>query len=193
VAIFFYLYGLLHSPHYRSRFATDLKKMLPRIPSVQDRQLFDTFSRAGRLLSDLHLGYEAADPYPLHEAITGTLDHDDRETLRVTKMRFRSKTDKTALIYISHVTLSGIPDDAHRYRLGSRSALEWIIERYQTKTDKASGIVNDPNVWADEHHDPRYILDLVKRIVTVSMATMAIVDDLPALTTPNLTTNQTAG
>lgn len=97
-------------------------------------------------------------------------------------MRFKTKTDHSALIYNSHITLSGIPDDAHRYQLGSRSALEWIIERYQIKTDaKGSGIVNDPNTWCDEHNDPRYIIDLIKRIVTVSITTMSIVDALPEL------------
>jgi predicted helicase len=180
--IFFYVYGLLHSPHYRRRYANDVKKLLPRIPTATDREQFDAFTHAGRALSDLHLGYEAADPYPLTETVTGTLDQDDRDTLRVTKMRFKTKTDHSALIYNSHITLSGIPDDAHRYQLGSRSALEWIIERYQIKTDaKGSGIVNDPNTWCDEHNDPRYIIDLIKRIVTVSITTMSIVDALPEL------------
>ncbi|SUE32535.1 Conserved protein of uncharacterised function (part2) [Mycolicibacterium gilvum] len=97
-------------------------------------------------------------------------------------MRFKSKTDRSVLIYNSQLTLSGIPEDAHRYRLGSRSALEWIIERYQIKTDsRGSGIVNDPNTWCSEHDDPRYIVDLIKRIVTVSVKTMSIVDSLPPI------------
>jgi predicted helicase len=126
-----------------------------------------------------------AEPYPLAETVTDTLNQDDRDTLRVNKMRFKSKTDHSALIYNSHITLSGIPDDAHRYQLGARSALEWVIERYQTKADsKGSGIVNDPNAWCDEHNDPRYIIDLIKRIVTVSITTMSIVDGLPELHAP---------
>ena len=80
-----------------------------------------------------------------------------------------------------HVTLGDIPADAHRYMLGSRSAIEWLIDRYQVKTDKASGIVNDPNDWGLEHGDPRYIVDLVKRVVRVSVDTMRIVDGLPKL------------
>ena len=180
--IFFYVYGLLHSPHYRNRFASDLKKMLPRVPTAAGREQFHVFSHAGRSLSALHLGYETADLYPLAETVTGTLGQQDRDMLRITKMRFKSKTDRSALIYNSQITLSGIPDVAHRYLLGARSALEWIIERYQTKIDsKGSGIVNDPNAWCDEHDDPRYIIDLVKRIVTVSIATMSIVDALPEL------------
>jgi predicted helicase len=156
--------------------------MLPRFPAATYREQFDAFTHAGRSLPDLHLGYETAKPYPLAETVTGTLDQNDRDTLRVDKMRFKSKTDHSALIYNSHITLSGIPDDAHRYRLGSRSALEWIIERYQIKTDSnGSGIVNDPNTWCEEHNDPRYIIDLIKRIVTVSITTMSIVEAPPEL------------
>lgn len=180
--IFFYTYGLLHSPHYRRRYANDFKKLLPRIPTAATRQQFDTYTQAGRALSDLHLNYETAEPYPLTETVTATSDLHSRDTLRATTMQFKSKTDHSELIYNSHITLSGIPDQAHRYTLGTRSALEWIIERYQIKTDsKGSGIVNDPNTWCDEQNNPRYILDLVKRIVTVSIATMNIVDNLPEL------------
>ena len=94
--------------------------------------------------------------------------------------RARDK-DLTTIVYNDGITLTDIPAKAHEYRLGSRSALDWLIDRYQVKTDKASGIVNDPNDWADEHDDPRYILDLVKRITTVSVRTVDIVASLPAL------------
>jgi predicted helicase len=91
------------------------------------------------------------------------------------------KSDRTTIIYNSNITLRGIPEAAYRYMLGSRSAIEWIIDRYYVKTDKASGIVNDPNDWSREVGDPRYILDLLARVVTVSVETMRIVDSLPAL------------
>ena len=90
-------------------------------------------------------------------------------------------TDKSTLIYNRHVTIHGIPEEAHRYQLGSRSALEWIVDRYYIKTDKASGIVNDPNDWSREHDDPRYIIDLVKRVVALSIETIRIVESLPDL------------
>lgn len=177
--VFFYVYGVLHSPQYRTEFAADLKRMLPRIPLAASRQDFEAFTEAGRKLSDLHVNYEWVDPYPLHEQ--GVLAGDPWETYRVTKMRWADKTSKTALIVNQHVTLGDIPADAHRYMLGSRSAIEWLIDRYQVKTDKASGIVNDPNDWGREHGDPRYIVDLVKRVVRVSVDTMRIVDGLPKL------------
>ena len=179
--IFFYVYGLLHSPEYRSEFAADLRKMLPRIPMVRD---FAGFAEAGRMLADLHVGYEAVTPFPLQEIVTGAGPGDELYVVR--KMTFgRGATarekDRTRIVYNSRLTVVGIPEEAYRYELGSRSAIEWIMDRYQVRTDKASGIVNDPNDWATEHSDPRYILDLLKRIVTVSVETMRIIDALPPL------------
>jgi len=89
--------------------------------------------------------------------------------------------DVSTIVYNDHITLRGVPEAAYRYLLGSRSAIEWIMERYQVKVDKASTIRNDPNDWSREVGDPRYIIDLLARIVTVSLETMAIVDALPAL------------
>ena len=186
--IFFYLYGLLHSPEYRETYAADLKKMLPRIPLVEDPW---PFVQAGRRLSELHLGYESVTPYPLDGLDTKpTTGEDPYGFYRVQKMAFakvrdpetkKLAADRTSVVYNSRITLSGIPEATYRYQLGSRSAVEWILDRYQVKTDKASGIVNDPNDWSREVEDPRYILDLLARIVTVSLETMAIVDNLPAL------------
>ncbi|WP_417233633.1 type ISP restriction/modification enzyme [Arthrobacter sp.] len=183
--IFYYTYALLHSPEYRERFGADLKKMLPRIPKLSGGDRFRAFVDAGRSLADLHLGYEDVDAYPLTEIATGLQDEaDEYGKYKVTKMRYGGKSgawDKTIIKYNDHVTIEGIPEEAQRYMLGSRSALDWILERYQLKTDKASGIVNDPNDWARENGQPRYIIDLVGRIVTVSCETMRIVDRLPEL------------
>jgi predicted helicase len=186
--IFYYVYGILHSPEYRERYAADLKKMLPRIPKVKD---FWGFSKAGRALADLHINYETVAACPLKVSIrlpSGGYSTNDseltEEQLRVTKMRFAGKrpnVDKSTIVYNEQITLSGIPPEAHEYMLGSRSAIEWILERYQIKTDKPSGIVNDPNDWGLEHGNPRYILDLLKSIVTVSVETVKIVKSLPPL------------
>jgi predicted helicase len=173
--IFFYVYGLLHSPDYRAEFESDLKKMLPRIPRVK---AFREFVNAGRALSEVHLGYESISPYPL------TITEHEGASLRVKKMRYAKQgrvDDKSTIIYNDDITVSGIPVEAQDYMLGSRSALDWIIERYQIKTDKASGIVNDPNAWGDEHEDERYILNLLGRITTVSLETVRIVKALPGL------------
>ena len=176
--IFFYVYGLLHSPDYRERFQADLKKMLPRIPKAADREDFEAFSEAGRTLSDLHIGYETVEPWPLAEQMPADPDY------RVVKMKFGGSgknKDRSTIIYNNQIKVAGIPEEAYRYMLGSRSAIEWIMDRYQVKTDKKSGITNDPNDWSEEVGDPRYILDLIGRIVRVSIETMEIVDRLPAL------------
>lgn len=178
--IFHYVYGVLHSQQYREVFAADLKRMLPRIPLAASSADFQAFVDAGRVLADLHVNYETVDPYPLHES-THSLDVDEWELYRVTKMRWEDKTTRKAIIYNGYLTLSDIPAAVHEYRLGSRSGLEWLIDRYQVKTDKASGIVNDPNDWCREHDDPRYIVDLVKRVTRVSVETMDIVRSLPEL------------
>lgn len=185
--IFFYVYGLLHSPAYRETYEDDLTKILPHIPTPDTRERFEQLASAGRRLADLHVDYEAVDPYPLDVQLKSSASVSDRETWRVSKMKWDKKKDpetgknvddRTTIIYSPKVTISGIPEDAERYMLGSRSALAWIIDRYQVKTDKASGIVNDPNDWCDELDDPTYIVDLIKRVTTVAVETMKIVDSL---------------
>lgn len=167
--IFYYVYGVLHSPEYKTRFASDLKKMLPRIPYAKD---FWAFSVAGRDLAALHLNYETIEPYALIEEISGSAN------FTVEKMKFPSKADKSKIIYNGTITLSGIPPEAYEYVVNGKSAIEWIMERYAVTVDKDSGIKNNPNDWSD---DPRYILDLVKRIVAVSLGSVEIVKGLPAL------------
>ena len=181
--IFAYVYGILHSPTYRERYATDLAKMLPRIPEVSTAEAFYAFSEAGQDLLDLHIGYEEVEPYPLDELVAlGGPDAPER--YRVEKMKWagnRKQPDRSRIVYNEWLTLAGIPDEAHEYVVGPRSALEWLIDRYRVKTDKPSGIVNDVNDWGLEQDNPRYIVDLVKRIVTVSLETMQIVHGLPEL------------
>jgi predicted helicase len=175
--IFYYVYGILHSPEYKRRFEADLKKMLPRIPMAKD---FWAFSKAGRALAEWHLNYETIDPYSLNESAT-TLSLDPKTHFKVSKMSFgknNKAVDKTTIIYNSNVTLSEIPLEAYAYVVNGKPALEWIIERYQVTKDKDSQITNDPNDWST---DPRYIVDLVKRIVRVSVETVKIVNALPAL------------
>ena len=185
--IFHFVYGMLHDPGYRTKYAADLKKMLPHIETPSSRAEFDKFAAAGKELMDLHVGYESVEPWPLDIQVKG--DESDRETWRVTKMRWAKRKDAetgknvddvTNLIYNKQVTISGIPAEADEYMLGSRSAVAWLIDRYQVKKDKASGIVNDPNDWADEVGNPRYIVELIGRVVRVAMETVRIVDGLNA-------------
>ena len=180
-AIFFYVYGILHCEQFRDTYEDNLVRERPRIPLPKDIAQFDAFSEAGRKLADLHLNYETAEPYPLEE-LCSRPDLEPHELYRVTKMRFPKgqgvKNRPTSVIYNDFVTLHGIPDEVWDYMLSGKAALYWIIDRYRVTRDKESGIVNDPNEYSD---DPRYIIDLVKRVVTVSIETLAIVRGLPEL------------
>ncbi len=181
--IFYYVYGVLHSPEYRARFASDLKKMLPRLPVTRDTPDFWRFSQAGRNLAHWHLNYETVEPWPVQED-ADSLAFDPATDLLVQKMTFGRKdrqVDKTTIHYNARITLTGIPIEAYDYVVNGKPALEWIMERYQITVDKDSGIRNDPNDWAREHGQPRYILDLLKRVIRVSMETIRIVSALPAL------------
>ena len=167
--IFHYNYALLHHPIYREKYEMNLKRDLPHIPFAED---FRGFAEAGAALADLHVNYESAPKYDkLRYIETSGVPID----WRVEKMRLSK--DKTQLKYNDFLTLDGIPAEAYEYRLGNRSALEWVIDQYRVKTDKRSGIVNDPYREAE----PRYIVDLIGRVIHVSLKTVEIVAGLPSL------------
>ncbi len=168
--IFHSVYGLLHHPHYRERCQANLKRDLPRLPFAPD---FRTFAQAGARLAQIHVGYEEMPAYPLTVSENPDLPLD----WRVEKMKL--SRDKTQIRYNDFLTLDGIPAKAFDYRLGNRSALEWVIDQYRVKTDKRSGIVNDPN----REEDPQYIVNLIGKVISVSLETVEIVEGLPALGT----------
>ena len=174
--IFYYVYGFLHSQEYRIAFANDLKKMLPRLPLVDDVRDFWKFSKAGRQLAELHIEYESVPPYP-EVKVTG----DDSGYFKVQKMRFPKKGQKDTIIFNSKIIISNIPDKAYEYVVNGKSAIEWIMERYQVTVDKKSQIKNDPNDWATEVGNPRYILDLLLSVINVSVQTVDLVNQLPRL------------
>ncbi|MBI3479259.1 MAG: DEAD/DEAH box helicase [Nitrosomonadales bacterium] len=180
--VFYYVYGLLHSPDYRERYADNLSKELPRIPRVKTAADFWAFSQAGRKLAELHLNYETVEPYPLKIESSGKLTDAD---YRVEKMKYgKSGKDKdfTTLHYNDKITLTGIPLEAYDYIVNGKPALDWVVERQCVKIDKDSGIVNDANDWAVETmSNPRYPLELFMRVVTVGLETMKIVNSLPKL------------
>ncbi len=166
--IFHYVYTVLHHPFYRERYAANLKRELPRIPFAPD---FRGFSDIGKRLADIHVNYEQQPECPLEKIETPGAPLD----WRVERMKLSK--DKHSLIYNDFLTLSGIPPDVFEYRLGNRSALEWIIDQYQVSTDQRSGITNDPN-RAD---DPQYIVRLIGQVITVSLETVELVRSLDTL------------
>jgi len=211
--IFYYVYGILHSPDYRKTFSNDLKKMLPRLPLVEKVADFWAFSKSGRSLADIHLNYEEQEPpkevlingkpimgnggWWIGDGVSGLGNRrhsSDNDFLSPTpnpyslsssnpysleKMSFPSKGKKDTIIYNSYLTISNIPEKAYEYIVNGKSAIEWVMERYQITTHKESGIKNDPNDWAKEHENPQYILDLLLSVITVSVKTVEIVEGLP--------------
>lgn len=183
--IFYYVYGLLHSPDYRIRFAADLKKSLPRIPIVDDVNTFMDFYKAGKALAKLHLNYEKVAPY--HDCEVRVADfvksdnYNEYDHYRVSKMRFPSKDDRSTILYNGNVRIDNIPAKAYGYIVNGKSAIEWVMERYCIKQDPDSLIVNDANDWAREHNQPRYILDLLLSVINLSVQTVDIVNALPKL------------
>lgn len=171
--IFYYVYGLLHSTEYRTRFENNLKMELPRIPMVAR---FREFSQAGRKLAKLHLEYESADLYPV------TVEKKPGASYRIEdKMKFPKRGVKDVIVYNSGIVIRDIPEEAYEYEVIGKSAIEWVMERYAVTTDKDSGIVNDPNLWCEEHGDEKYIFNLLLRVITVSVETVKIVKALPLL------------
>ena len=181
--IFYYVYGILHSPAYRETFKNDLKKMLPRLPLVDEPRDFWKFSKAGRALAELHINYELVAPYD-GVAIIGKealIKMDAYDFYSVSKMRFPKKGEEHTINYNARLTIKNIPEKAYKYVVNGKPAIDWIMERYQVKTDKKSGITNNPNDWSKEHNNPSYIFDLLLSIINVSVQTVDIVEGLPKL------------
>ncbi|KRM92903.1 hypothetical protein FC80_GL000417 [Liquorilactobacillus cacaonum DSM 21116] len=164
---FYYVYGVLHSPVYRKRYANDLKKDLPRIPLLKNKE---KYVEIGRRLADLHLNYEKQ---PSWEGVDFQISEPN---YHVKKMKHPKKDELDTIIYNDSITINNIPERAYEYIVNGRPAIEWIIDQYQVKTDKKSGITDDPNEFSD---DPKYILNLLLSVITVSMRTLELINELP--------------
>lgn len=169
--IFYYVYGFLHLPGYREKFSAELKKSLPRIFLVDSYEDFKKISCAGRNLAEIHLNYEK------FSAPEGVEIEISEENYFMQKMKLSA--DKKILIYNEFITIKNIPEKIFEYVVNSRSPVEWIIEHYQIKIDKASGIENNPNKFCEEIGDEKYILKLLLSSLTVSLKTLEIIENLP--------------
>lgn len=173
---FAYVYGLLNSREYQEKYTNDLKKDLARIPIVKDKE---QYVAVGKALMDLHLNYEEV---PVYDGVE--IEMSALPSYKVTKMKFAKKRDEngklvndlSTIIYNQDLTISNIPEKAYSYMVNGRSAIEWIMDRYQVKTDKKSGITDDPN---DYSSDEKYIFNLLLRIINISMQTVDLVNSLP--------------
>lgn len=201
--LFYYIYGLLHSEDYRERYAENLTKQLPNIPRVRSYKDFITFSKAGRKLADLHVNYESVDMYQgvkfnskltnlkLADGQNWAKSNIDNDKFYVTKMKHtkrkndetgKNEDDPTKIVYNNQITIEHIPEEAYDYVVNGKPAIEWVIERQSVRTDKKSEITNDANDWALETmNNARYPLELLLRVINVSLKTQKIVNELPDL------------
>ena len=188
-AVFYYIYGILHSPDYRATYANNLQKELPRIPRVATYAEFKAFEDAGRMLAKLHVDYESVEPY---SGCTFSYAKDlssDNMDYRVKKLKYgkivgkrgNDAKDKTIIEYNNDLVISDIPIEVQKYVVNKKSALDWIVEECGVNQDSKSQIINDYNDYAAEMGDERYILNLILRVITVSLETVKIVKSLPPL------------
>ncbi|MEB7312350.1 DEAD/DEAH box helicase [Enterococcus faecium] len=168
---FYYVYGLLHSKAYRENYASDLKKELPRIPEVKDKE---KYVEIGKKLADLHLNYEDV---PAYDGVN-IVFKSDNPSFKVKKMKHPKRGQLDTIIFNEDIVITDIPERAYEYVVNGKPAIEWIIDQYQVKKDKKSGIVDDPNEFSE---NPRYIFNLLLSIINVSMQTMDLVESLPPL------------
>ncbi|MCR4372491.1 DEAD/DEAH box helicase [Bacillus amyloliquefaciens] len=169
IQIFYYTYAVLHSYEYRKKYANDLKKALPRIPLLKNKE---KYIEIGHALADLHLNYENQQSLNDVEVVISV----PNPNYKVTKMKHPKKGVLDTIIYNEHIIIKNIPEKAYEYVVNGRPAIEWIIDQYRIKTDKKSGITDDPNEYSD---DPKYILNLLLSVITVSMRTLELIEELP--------------
>ena len=188
-AVFYYIYGILHSPDYRATYTNNLQKELPRIPRVATYAEFKAFEEAGRALAELHVGYESVEPYTGCTFSYAKGVSSDNMDYRVYKLKYgknpgkkgNAAKDKTVIVYNKDLNIRNIPAEVQEYVVNKKSALDWVVERCGVSVDKASQITNDYNKYAEEMGDERYILNLILRVITVSLETVKIVKSLPPL------------
>ncbi|MDC7955430.1 DEAD/DEAH box helicase family protein [Fusobacterium simiae] len=174
--IFYYVYGFLHNEDYKKEFEADLKKLIPRLPLVDDYNTFKIYSDIGRELANLHLNYEN-----IERDSNIIVEGEESNNFKVEKMRFENKDKKDIIIFNSNIKIKNIPLEAYDYQVNGKSAVEWIVERYTVSVNKDSGIENNPNLWCEENKNPRYILDLLLSIISLSLKTNELIKKLPKI------------
>ena len=174
--IFYYVYGFLHNEDYKKEFEADLKKLIPRLPLVDDYNTFKIYSDIGRELAELHLNYEN-----IERDSNIIVEGEESNNFKVEKMRFTNKDKKDVIIFNSDIKITNIPLEAYDYQVNGKSAIEWVVERYAITVNKDSGIENNPNLWCEENENPRYILDLLLSVISLSIKTNELIKKLPKI------------
>ncbi|MFT3659753.1 MULTISPECIES: type ISP restriction/modification enzyme [Staphylococcus] len=168
--LMYYIYGLFHSNEYKSKFSANLSKELPRIPLVKNKE---KFIEIGRKLMNLHLNYESCD---LSSEVV--INQSENPSYKIKKMTFPKRNEKNTIIVNNDITIKEIPNRAYDYKVNGKSAIEWVMDQYQIKVDKNSGIIDDPNEYSD---DPKYILNHLLKIINLSVLTIDLIHELPPL------------
>ena len=174
--IFYYVYGFLHNEDYKKEFEADLNKLTPRLPLVDDYNIFKSYSDIGRELANLHLNYENIEGDKIV-----IVEGEESNNFKVEKMRFENKDQKDIIIFNSDIKIKNIPLEAYEYQVNGKSAIEWIMERYAVTVSKDSQIENNPNLWCEENKNPRYILDLLLSVILLSLKTNELIKKLPRI------------
>ena len=174
--IFYYVYGFLHNEDYKKEFEADLKKLIPRLPLVDNYNTFKIYSDIGKELADLHLNYEN-----IEKDSNIIVEGEESNNFKVEKMSFSNKNKKDVIIFNSDIKITNIPLEAYDYQVNGKSAIEWIVERYAVTVNKDSGIENNPNLWCEENENPRYILDLLLSVISLSLKTNELIKKLPRI------------
>ena len=174
--IFYYVYGFLHNEDYKKEFEADLKKLIPRLPLIDNYDTFKIYSDIGKELADLHLNYEN-----IERDSNIIVEGEESNNFKVEKIRFENKDKKDIIIFNSDIKIKNIPLEAYDYQVNGKSAIEWIVERYAVSVNKDSGIENNPNLWCEENENPRYILDLLLSVISLSIKTNELIKKLPEI------------
>ena len=174
--IFYYVYGFLHNEDYKKEFEADLKKLIPRLPLIDNYDTFKIYSDIGKELADLHLNYEN-----IKRDSNIIVEGEESNNFKVEKIRFENKDKKDIIIFNSDIKIKNIPLEAYDYQVNGKSAIEWIVERYAVSVNKDSGIENNPNLWCEENENPRYILDLLLSVISLSIKTNELIKKLPEI------------
>ncbi|MEP6465851.1 MAG: type ISP restriction/modification enzyme [Parafilimonas sp.] len=167
--IFHYVYAVLHNPAYRKKYELNLKREFPRIPFYQD---FKQWSAWGKALMDLHINYETIEPYNLKELTTDTKEKP--------KAKLKGNKETGAIILDENTILTGVPAIAWQYKLGNRSALEWILDQYKESKPKDPTIAEKFNTYKFADYKT-HVIDLLKRVCTVSVQTMEIIQAMESV------------
>ena len=164
--IFAYVYAMLHDPAYRQKYEVDLRREFPRVFFQED---FAWWTEQGRELLDLHLGFETADPWPLERV--------DKDGVTPTRAILRADNERGVITLDEQTTLQGVPAEAWEYRLGNRSALEWVLDQYKERKPRDPTISERFNTYRFADHKER-VVDLLGRVCAVSAFTTTIVNEL---------------